>query len=301
MAPHVTTEGSFAAEVNESIELSEGARALVRLTVLGRGAPRFARVSARGVASYASWRARFDEDDWRALANDGTVPLDLAADAWTLHVEAPDGRAWSVAIPKRAPDGHVIELDAGLAAFAGVLADAQGEPLPGRRIVAHPWRECARVSGVSVATHTDDQGRFELRGLAPCEHLLRIFSSDFDAPVEFLPDEHAAPEPRFLRIQLPGASERVRVHGRVLRPDGSPAAQARLHFEARVPCDNGTLLLGTDAAITMVDEQGRYSAGLPRAPDYVVHIYDDTDGSRAASEAFRCDAGAERTLDLTLP
>jgi hypothetical protein len=139
--------------------------------------------------------------------------MDLATDAFTLEILAPDKRAWSVDVPRQAPDGFEIRLDAGECRLRGVLLDdVSGDPLARRRVHAEPWSADDRAARATPSCVTDAEGRFELTGLAASKYSL-AFSSWYEEEspykgVSFVPDAPA----RSAVVGDPASAARTQLH-----------------------------------------------------------------------------------------
>ena len=250
LVPDVTTEGSFGVDEPVEVSLARGEVRHVRIEIPAATGPRYARIVCGEVSDYGAWRARYTyRTGWEALRRDGTVPLDLNTDAFTLEIAAPDGRRWSLPIPTEAPDGHVIQLLGGEASYRGLLLDREGAPLAGVRVFALP-KEGEPDARVRASCVTDAQGGFELEKLAPCVHSL-VFRADPEKThgddyrcafkgMSYLPVEPAS-ENAWLEIRLARGMGKVRVHGTVRsETDRAPLVGAMISFTCTLTSEAGT-------------------------------------------------------------
>jgi RNA polymerase sigma-70 factor (ECF subfamily) len=282
--PHVTTLGSFAGGELRDVELAPGRVEHVRIELPIHDGPRHLRVSCRDVLSYEEWRARYDGDEWQPLEVDGTVPMDLTTDRFTLHVAAPDGRRWHLEIPKEASDGRVVELEAGSGRYRGVLRHPDGKPWSEVAVHAVPWGSGG--PDVRVSTVTDLRGEFELPGLGAGPYRLRFQTQlernpwdEWDnalAGVWFEPVRAPDEDGPWLDIRAASTSEAVRLSGRVEDAQGLPLAGALLFFERELPGLDGCLRLGGRDHNVTADDQGAFVLDLPRAPRLRVRAFDQT-------------------------
>ncbi len=283
MAPHVSTESSFSGDELEEIELGRGESRRVRLEIPMLAGPRHARIVARGVDQYSDWRVQlpFLGPDWHALESDGTVPVDLATTAYTMDVAAPDERRWRVPIPKDAPDGQEIHLDAGEGSYRGVLLDSEGMPKVRTRIYLEPWR-CQDCVDLCASTVTDAGGQFEVAGLQPCTYRFEFregaqASETYDGTfgsMTFVPSQPASENPR-LEIRLAPPPEEFQLRGIVRRTgDGAPLTDAFVVFECELTSDSGLLLVGREHSMTRTNAEGRFEIDVPRTPTRTVRVYD---------------------------
>ena len=280
--PHVNTMGSWAGGELREVELAAGAVERVRTETPATRGPRHAPVRARGAPDYSGWRARYYVDAWRALAPDGTVPMDLGTDRFRLEVASPDDRHWNLPIPKHAPDGHVIELEPGAGAYRGELLRADGAPRAGVIVFTMPWGP-SRTSDVQVFCTTDERGRFELAGLAPGEYRIR-FQTNVDRQLEdewgnelaglsYVPAVPPSEAGTWLSIRAAEPAELTRIRGLVQRASGERLPSVQLVFECAVPDADGALLVGGRRSFTHADEHGQFDLELPRAPRISVGVY----------------------------
>lgn len=304
--PDVATFGSFGGGQQREVELAAGAVERVRIELPTHDGPRHARVVARGTASYAGWRARYDRGEWVELEADGTVPLDLTTDRWELEVAAADGHRWHRPIPKDAPDGQVIELEDGAGRYRGVLRHADGQPWPAVDVHAIPWG--AGTSETRVACVTDERGEFELGGLGAGPYRLRFQTclergvwDEWEnelARVSFVPSAPPTPEGTWLAIQGAEPVGEVHVSGEVLGAGGVPVPETRLYFEGETPSADGQFLRA--GQVTHTDDSGAFELVLPRAASFTVRAYVGEARSAALTQAFAPPRDGER-LRLVLP
>ncbi|MEE8468713.1 MAG: sigma-70 family RNA polymerase sigma factor [Planctomycetota bacterium] len=278
--PFISTKSSLAADVIEDIELARGEVRAVRLEVPRLDGALLLRVVARGVASFEGWSWRCDSSSWAALGPDGSVEIERAAPAWVIEVEDPGHRRWSMRLPRGGgnQDGDVV-LDRGVGAYRGRCTDAEGKPLSGWRVYAlaqEGYDDKAPVPSAKL----DRDGRFELRGLAPCVHRLELRSPSeagrcyrFDLrDHSFLPDASAANAPELL-IEFPRDVGQYTLRGVVLRAsDRTPLSDAILRFgcQSRVPA--GLYYLGNETART--DDQGRFEVVVSRTSQCTLKVYE---------------------------
>lgn len=279
--PLASTEGSFGGGELRDVELAPGRVERVRIELPARNLPRHARIACGDAASFEGWRARYDQDEWQPLAVDGTVPMDLFTDRWSLEVVSPDERHWHVSIPKDAPDGQVIELRAGTGRYRGILRHPDGDPWPAVFVHAVPWG--AGGSDVRVSTVTDARGEFALADLGTGPYRLRFQTEPgvslwYDvtnrlANVSFdpaLPPDEDGP---WLEIRVERDGEPVRITGVVENALGAPLANASVWFERETPTPDGCLRGSGQDHHIVADDRGAFALELPRAPRLTVRVY----------------------------
>ena len=293
--PDVSAFGSFAGGQLREIELAAGSLQRERFA-LPDDSPRHVRVTARGTASYAGWRGRFEYQDWNPLAADGTVPMDLATNRFELEIAASDGRAWHLQVPREAKDGDVIELEDGAGIYRGVLRRADGSPWPSVSIHAVPWGSGGSGTRIRVADVTDARGEFELTGLSASEYRLRFQTNlerglwdeggnELDG-ISFAPAQPASAEGTFLAIQIGAILERVRVRGVVVDSAGAPVRDVRIFFQAEAWAADGVLIRELRGYLTLTDASGSFELDLPRAPRIQARLLRKDERHAARMEAF---------------
>jgi RNA polymerase sigma-70 factor (ECF subfamily) len=280
--PKVNTRGSYSGGELREVELDPGETERVRIEIPANTGPRQARVVARDVLDYTGWKARYDADPWQALGADGTVPMDLATQAYALDICSPAGRRWHLPIPKDAPDGTVIELDLGNCRYKGELLHGDGTPWQGVRVHAAARGECPQTTEARPSCVTDARGVFELEGLASCAHRLRFQTQaeryvwddwkNVLAGVSFEPGALPSESPDWLTIRV-SDRDAVHVRGSVRRANGERLANAQLVFQCTVPQPDGALSIGGERAFTHTDERGEFDVELPRTPGLSVRVY----------------------------
>jgi len=310
LVPHVTTEGSFGADELVEVSLERGEVRHVRVEIPALTGPRHVRVVCGEVSDYGAWRARYTyRIEWVALHHDGTVPLDLATDAFALEIAAPDERRWSLPIPKEAPDGHVIQLLGGEGSYRGLLLDGKDAPIAGARVFALP-REGDLDARVRASCVTDAQGGFELLGLSPCVHSL-VFRADPEKGhgddfrcvfkgMSYVPAEPASGD-AWLEIRLARAKGKVRMYGTVRKEaDRSPMPGALVSFTCTLASETGTMQLGSDASTCLTDGDGRFEVSLPRTPERWVRVFGADRKGGALVTLDMEDAGLEEEVGIEI-
>jgi RNA polymerase sigma factor (sigma-70 family) len=315
--PQVNTKGSFVNGILEQVDLGELEQRLVRIEIPVPSEQRFGRVVADGVADYSEWKARLVWKPWTAIEADGTVPLDLAEAGPGLEIETPSGRRWHANIPRDAPDGYVVRVEAGGAGYRGILLDAaSGRALGGVRVTA------TRSSGTGhwPSCRTDAAGRFELFGLEEERHAL-TFNTVADGPtwsddssrlrgVTFLPEHAASEQPAELEIRVPFLSrgvfhgvETCEISGRVVSAgDGSALPGLVLTFWSLEPAGGGQLRLEYGSNTVSSAPDGTYRIALPRGSSYAVWIRDAQNRKVLLEEEWQETAGlATLQRDFRIP
>lgn len=121
---------------------------------------------------------------------------------------------------------------------SGVVVDAQDQPVSGAKVAVGRVGDSARREDTS-----DEQGRFNLQGLAPGPNLISAQASGFAATTE--PLELSATTPPVRLVLRPGAELRLRVVDRTgtpvtgayvwlntLSPNGEPSSQAEVDLRS---------------------------------------------------------------------
>jgi hypothetical protein len=120
----------------------------------------------------------------------------LRAGVYSLHVEKtgyvdlfdPGGRGRSAVVSSANQAPIAIGL-IGAAAISGQVADPQGQPLQGAKVVAIVRRSVhgeSRFTALGEAGHTDDMGRYRLHGLPPGHYSAALVPSGEDASAPVL-------------------------------------------------------------------------------------------------------------------
>ena len=212
-------EAGFAVRVRDAQGL---ALANARLLVLSHGSSdERARTDARGEATVALSAA-----DSGALG----VPATRERVALLVLAEGHAAQLWHVdaSAPRTTPFEFVLDTPA--RPLSGRLVDSLGAPVSGARLAWYePLASLATLGEgdfpgpVALTTRSDDDGRFALAHVGAPGATLLVQAAGF-APTS-LSVEHLESE---LELVLrPGAT----VLGRVLRPDGRPAADVRVGSE----------------------------------------------------------------------
>jgi hypothetical protein len=300
MTVHVNTPNSFAPDVLEALELTEGETRFVRVATRASMAPRHARVVARDTASYSDWRARFEGDAWAELAADGTIPLDLGAGRGTLEIEATRGRRWRVEVPADAPDGHVIALDTGSASYLGEFLDAAGAPIAHATLHVQPWEDCAPPHA-AVETTTDSAGRFRIDGLEPCVHVLHWEVRGLPRHVVFTPKRAASDAGTRLSIVSAVIADEVTWRGSVRDSRGAAQDGLLVVVQCTYPQADGTLRVALRESFAHTSAEGAFELRLPRAPTTRFSVHPTTGGDALATADFADDGSNERAVEVTVP
>jgi hypothetical protein len=300
LAPYVTTTSSFGGDITEVVDLPRGGDVLVTLGVPDSSRPRCLVISVTGTETFVGWRARFGDGAWVEVEPGGRVPLDLNTDQWWLHVSAPDGRRWHVALPRGAADGHVVELTPGTGRFEGVLLDEDGAPQARVTLRFTPFGTFAE----RPTSHclTDDAGRFSIGGLALSVHQVEI-RRDLDAGPSTdgadrlertkFQTSVASAEGAWLELRVARPRPSARLSGTVRGADGRPLHGGLVWCRVEVHGDAaGALvqLVAGGTAFQRLDEQGAFSLDVPRHERCILRVF----GPERGQEALH-----ERTIDLS--
>ncbi|MEM6671468.1 MAG: carboxypeptidase regulatory-like domain-containing protein [Planctomycetota bacterium] len=197
------------------------------------------------------------------LAGDGTVRFGgLPSDsAWRVHLTSK--RFVDQIVPaKLVLPGEIeaveIPLERGVT-VRGRIIDVEGAPVPDAEITLRSWKHLdkATLTGRNVTSRSGANGRFDISGLVPGEVTLRVFADGFRMAKEELGEQSADDVVDGLEIQLDAGR---RVDGRVVWPDGRPAADA----DVRVATAGRSW---TNAEETRADAEGRFAVtGLGSGP-----------------------------------
>ena len=182
-----------------------------------------------------------------------------------LTVHTSQWAAKRVTVPTGQPDAGDIQLEAG-ATVSGVLLDEHGKPASGYWLVAEGIQRSRTMGGiaVAVAAKTGPDGAFTLPPLkgqfvlsAPVSFLLWPTEAQRHSPsprVAILPRTLTLDRDR-VELELRGARQ-VRIAGRVLDVDGTPAEKVTVYRSCP-----GTRFLSDDV---QTDDEGHFALeGIP--------------------------------------
>jgi RNA polymerase sigma-70 factor (ECF subfamily) len=303
-------------ELSVSLEAGESKRVDISLADC---APHFARLVVDGSDSLAGWKACVHDPEshpWIDIERGGRIPIDLCG-VRDLRIENAGGRDWTVLLPKDAPDGYVIRLEVGGLGYAGVLiAQESGQPVGRTRIVTVPWDSKDRTDTIVCAV-TDENGRFELTGLADHDYALRFediprksFTHEW---IYVHPAQRPSSPPVSLTIALPKSKRLQGAFNALEGFDGIP--QIRLSGTIRtrsgaLPNTKGivssillasgySLLLETEFA---VPADGTYAVHVPMAPRYEMTLHDAGTGRQFADVEWPASGTGDREVhDIEVP
>lgn len=159
----------------ETVSVTLGARSAPAIRMHGRitvASGRAESISARPLGGESSGRAAKSQ-----VAADGGYELRLArAGSYLVSVELEDTDArarWIVDVPAGAEFGKDFEFPTGR--IAGRVVDAEGAPVAGQNVEAWPPGSRDEVGDARArAATTDDNGRFEIIGLAPATYTVEV-------------------------------------------------------------------------------------------------------------------------------
>lgn len=177
----------------------------------------------------------------------------------------------TVEVPAAGPARFVSHATARI---EGKLTCLHGQPA--RRRGVHAYVK----DGVTHAAMTRKDGSFVLDRMPPGDYTVSFYDPATKVPEQELGVKLAEAEVRHLDLHLPDETGEIR--GRVLLPDGSPAADALVSYRSAVfeTQWGGVIPLGDEAAVTGAD--GGFSfRGLPPKRGYQVVAYLPT-GERAS-------------------
>lgn len=299
------SRGSFAGanEFTSSVEVLDGG-----VTDVVVGAPSGTAVALSGRITIsgkplanALVRASCEGVSYQTKADvDGVYRLALtSAGRYSFAVMSGDGA--SLTLEHEVPQVAKHELDFALPVgrISGRVLGANDKPVAGALVRAHPVRSTRLAASAHSMNHseTDEQGRFELRGLASGEYELEVSDdrswNDIDA--------------RFARTTLTGVvvpedGERSGVEVRVQEPgivvcvvrsaDGSPAGGAQVHAMTKVGSS-------TPFASARADGLGRATVrGL--APGEYVLCAQFTGEAACATTSVKVSASSSGEVELLL-
>lgn len=297
-APRQTAEHSWVGAIVENIEAAAGERPVVELRIPANPTIRpFLAFAGEGPdGGFQGFRARasaaqVENHEPVDVGADGSVPLDLVPEAY-LYVTAPDGRRWSLQLPKDAQPGYVFTLRWTGLAIAGVVTVA-GEPLANGRVYVNGQGQ----DGTTVSVRTDAEGRFRAEGL-DARQMALTFHADPTArhvhvrnPFEkqrFRCDALPSRDPTPLRIDLVPfrdgryvGREEVTITGRTIDNAKKPVTSAIVGGRTHVPQHGGTLELHPVSGWQSTGKDGSFRIVLTRGPSYTIAI------SRAMGQPLR--------------
>ena len=198
---------------------------------------------------------------------------------------------------------------------SGHVEDANGQPVPGIMVNLIPASQADSDRPHSLYASSDDQGWYELRFVPPGNYLLGIRLNGLNGPDDpvtayprtYYPGVAKASEAVIVTVGesqmiegaelrlLPRLTERT-ISGKVVLPDGSPAARASV---ARYEFASAARPLGY---ATEADEQGNFSfKGYEGIPYYVSAVLNSADGWQRHAEPVDVPAtGATKDIVLII-
>ncbi len=192
------------------VRLGPCERALVGAVVDATGGPIVgARIEAQGGLVRTGADGRF-----RVCTENVPVELEVSADGYASErraLQAGDTDASFELQPEVVLDGIVLAPD--------------GSPAPGMTVRAGPRNISGEVAAATLEARTDDDGRFEIRGLTPTEY--RVWAGGRGAKIVDAPYVSFV-ESRSRTVELRLAAT-LDITGRVVE-DGAPVAGTRVHW-----------------------------------------------------------------------
>jgi hypothetical protein len=221
---------------------------------------------------------------------------------------SPERQVWSCLVPAEAPDGYEIQLDPSGPGYSGTLrSSVDGSVLRQVRIFARAAENQGRNQRTAM-TMTDDQGRFEFRGLEPVAQYLTFeggdaFVHEFDGIYAF-PNEAPRTPPAQFEIALPqrSAGELLGVSLIEVRGKVRSASTDVMLLNGSI----GSVLDGGSCAIqvwsqVILSADGSYEARLPSAPEFRAVFYLSGDEHPAELRWTASNPGQTEVHDFELP
>jgi RNA polymerase sigma-70 factor (ECF subfamily) len=282
--------------------------------------PHFARLVVDGLQSFSGWKACVHNPEtspWIDVERSGRIPIDLCG-VRDIRIANANGRQWTQLFPKDVPDAYVIHLELGGIGYTGILiAQESGQPLAKTRVVTIAWEPKDRTD-TTVSAVTDENGRFELTGLADHEYALRF--EDVPRTGSFTHEwifVHPVLRPGTplteLTITLPKSNRRqgafnslegfdgiqqIRLSG-TIRMRSKPLPNTSGRAWSILPGAGYSMLLQSDFAVAA---DGTYDVHLPAAPSYEVTLRDTTSGLTFADVEWAAGSSGDREAhDIELP
>ncbi|MEM6675814.1 MAG: sigma-70 family RNA polymerase sigma factor [Planctomycetota bacterium] len=279
MAPAVSTTSSFSGDFMDEVTLQRGEEQRVEFVVPDPSIDRFVRIDA-GANTYAGWRARTERTEWIEIEPNGTVPIDLATEAWEMRVAAADGRRWRFHIPTTAPDGTVIELGGGSGTLKGILVDDEGAPLTGVAVLVRSTDSDQDLNDRCVAV-TDGTGHFEVTGLRMQTASITLRE---DPEAKYGAGEGRIDETRFqltepigsdtwVELTVPRITDKIVVEGTVLDADGAPRKGVTVAATAKIRGASVTCQPAKGWSFQGLDENGGFRVEVPRTDTVEIAVY----------------------------
>jgi len=172
----------------------------------------------------------------------------------------------------RVTGGLELKLPPALS-IVGTVKDAQGAPVKGARVIA---RGTGEENTTLERDQTDDEGRYELKGLAPGAYEL-VASADEYADT-LVGDIELAKDAKTAREVAITLEKGVLVFARIYGPDGRPAAGARARLvrkgasSATDVADAGRMVQGLFTGEGTSDAEGRVIVGRYRPGEYRLEV-----------------------------
>ncbi|MEM9799280.1 MAG: sigma-70 family RNA polymerase sigma factor [Planctomycetota bacterium] len=307
-SPASTTRGSFRADYQEQVTLEHGRDEHVSFVVPDPSMPRFLRIDA-AENTYAGWRARTEWSDWVDVEANGSVPIDLATEAWKMRIASPDGRRWRFAIPSTALDGHVVKLGRGSGTMSGILTDEERSPLGGIAVIVRSSGADPTLRTENVAI-TDPDGGFRISGLPPAKLTIELredpeaIGSNSSSRIDGTRFEWtgSVEAETWVELSLPRVTEQLAIEGTVLDAMGTPYEYGRVRVMAKAA--EGPLVCRPPkgSSTLPLDGNGRFQGTVPRTSSIDVAVFSAGDRTAIHQETIDVPAsGPLAPIEIRLP
>ncbi len=294
--PGAKPRGSFLAESAFNIELGPGELKRIDATLSSSAPSVFPHLSVKGEETLVGWKARWGGGRVRkvvAIAANGEIPIKVPSQEGTsIDIVAPGGAAWNFYVPKKLGDGWHIEIDLSGLKIDGRLLDWDGKlPVKGIHIRASLSGD---YLGPSFLCASDDEGRFQLRGLKPGSYTLGLtipWTRSWSRRRSTLPKTmslkvgiQAKTSPSQLHVRLPlrnrqGVLSAAKIKGQVLVA-GQASKNAQVNVVGIHETQAYTLFVVLENDFGSTDENGNYQVIAPRGLRYRAWVLVEDEGKR---------------------
>lgn len=227
----------------------------------------------------------------------------VAAGEYVLVAKTFEGEARvPLTVRERAVTDILVELEA-LARIEGELTGPRGEPVAGVLVLAQPTGRPTSLSVASMVAaqdRTDEDGRFEIVGLASGDYDMTVLDAagqrpwpDTTAEEAFAPQSVHVEEGGTVRHDLTVQTEAAEIRGSIVGPDGEPVEDAWVRVSAK---GSRRAPFGHEPRPTLTDSAGEFTLDGVFGSTFEIRAT----GPRGTLEASATVSDVETPLSLVL-